>query len=224
VKLATLQALNEARARGEACVLLTDLRAGTQLLWPVDATPSTEVETACQAALQEETPRRLETTDGDWFVHPFLPPRRLVVVGAVHIAQALVRLAAEAGDEPVVVDPRSAFARPDRFPGLRVSTDWPDEFLEAEPLARRDALVTLTHDPKLDDPALELALRSPAHYIGALGSKKSHTARLERLRARGFEEASLARIHGPVGLPIGSRSPWEIAVSVMAQLIQVRRG
>ncbi len=223
MKLSDLEALNAARAGGQERVLLTELASGRQAMWPHDAPLDHELEAACRAALRDETPRRVEISGQDWFVHPFVPPRRLVVVGAVHIAQALVRLAAQAGDAPVVVDPRSAFARPDRFPGLRVSTDWPDEFLEAQPLGPRDALVTLTHDPKLDDPALDLALRSPAHYIGALGSKKSHRARLQRLRDRGFDEESLARIHGPVGLPIGSRSPFEIAVSVVAQMIQVRR-
>lgn len=157
------------------------------------------------------------------FVQVFNPPLRLVVVGAVHIAQQLVPLAATAGYEVTLVDPRRAWASGERFPGVALVTDWPDEALTALAPDHRTAVVTLTHDPKLDDPALAAALASPAFYIGALGSRRTQGKRLERLRAQGFDAAALGRIHGPVGLDIGAKSPAEIAVSILAQIIQVRR-
>ncbi|MEM1022963.1 MAG: XdhC family protein [Myxococcota bacterium] len=222
MRLQILEQLNAARSRAEPIVLVTNLDSGEQLIWREGA-QSESLDAACRRALDEERPRRLELEGRAYFLHPFLPSRRVVVVGAVHIAKALVSLIVQGGDQPVVVDPREAFARSDRFPGISLSTDWPDEYLERAPLSARDALVTLTHDPKLDDPALESALRSEAHYIGALGSRKSHADRRDRLRRRGFSEESLDRIHGPVGLPIGGRSPFEISVSIAAQMIEVRR-
>ena len=145
-------------------------------------------------------------------------------VGAVHIAQPLARMAALAGYLVTVVDPRTAFASDERFPGVEVSTDWPDEALEKLQLNRRTAVVTLTHDPKLDDPALATALRSDVFYIGALGSKRTHAGRLKRLGELGFGEKDFARIHGPVGLDIGAVSPSEIAISILAQITLVLRG
>jgi xanthine dehydrogenase accessory factor len=133
-------------------------------------------------------------------------------------------MAALAGYEVIVVDPRRAFATSERFPGLTLRHDWPDEALDAIRLDARSAVVTLTHDPKLDDPALDRALRSQAFYIGSLGSKKTHAARLQRLSEAGFDESALARIHGPAGLAIGAKSPAEIAVSVLAQLTAARHG
>ncbi|QUJ77450.1 XdhC family protein [Sulfitobacter albidus] len=157
--------------------------------------------------------------DGDTFVALHNPPLRLAIVGAVHIAQALVPMAQIAGFDAVVVDPREAFGAPARFPGARVLNDWPDAALAEVGLDARTALVLLTHDPKLDDPALLLALRSPAFYIGALGSKRTHAARVARMEEAGFDADTIARIHGPVGLDIGAASPPEIAVSILAQMI-----
>ena len=157
------------------------------------------------------------------FVQVFNPPLRLIVVGAVHVAQQLVPLAASAGYDVIVVDPRRAWASGERFPDVALVTEWPDEALQALALDHRTAVVTLTHDPKLDDPALAAALASPAFYIGALGSRRTQERRLERLRSQGVDTAALARIHGPVGLDIGAKSPAEIAVSILAQIIQVRR-
>jgi xanthine dehydrogenase accessory factor len=158
------------------------------------------------------------------FLQPFNPPLRLVLVGAVHIAQPLSRMAALADFEVVVVDPRSAFSTEARFPGVTRVTAWPDRALLELGLDRRTAVVTLTHDPKLDDPALVVALRSPAFYVGCLGSGKTHASRLSRLRDLGFAEADLSRMQGPVGLRIGARSPAEIAVSILAQIVeQLRR-
>lgn len=158
------------------------------------------------------------------FVAVHNPPLRLLVVGAVHIAQALVPMARISGYDPVVIDPREAFASDSRFPGETLVTDWPDEAVEQTGLDARTALVLLTHDPKLDDPALHAALRSEAFYIGALGSVRTHGQRVARLREAGFTDAEIARIHGPIGLDIGAADPAEIAVAVLAQMTAVLRG
>lgn len=163
--------------------------------------------------------------EGDVFVHIHNPPLRMVVVGAVHIAQALVPMARVAGYDPVLVDPRPAFAAEARFPGERIVEDWPDEALDALGLDARTCVVTLTHDPKLDDPAIERTLRSDVFYLGCLGSKRTHAKRVARLEEAGFSEAEIGRIHAPVGLNIGGRGPGEIAISIMAQVTEVlRRG
>src|SRR5258707_934249 len=142
------------------------------------------------------------------------------VEGAVHIAQPLVQMLSLADYQPIVIDPRQSFATEARFPGLELSTEWPDEALERLRPDHRSAVVTLTHDPKLDDPALAVALRSECFYIGALGSKRTHAARYQRLTEMGFTDADLARIHGPIGLSIGAVSPAEIAVSILGQMTQ----
>ncbi|MEP4195431.1 MAG: XdhC family protein [Aliishimia sp.] len=157
------------------------------------------------------------------FVAIHNPPLRLAVVGAVHIAQALVPMARIAGFDPVLIDPRGAFGSEARFPGETILDDWPDEALQTYGLDARTALVLLTHDPKLDDPALHIALRSKCFYIGALGSKRTHAKRVERLTSDGFSKDEIARIHAPVGLDIGSASPSEIGVSILAQMLQVLR-
>ena len=180
---------------------------------------------AVRAAHRRDKGRTVETDRGPLFIQVFNPPLRLIVVGAVHIAQALVPMASLAGYDVTVVDPRRAFASDARFPGVNVRQDWPDEALEELKPDARTAVVTLTHDPKLDDPALDLALRSEAFYIAALGSKRTQTARLERLAELGHPPATLGRIFGPAGLSIGAVSPAEIALSVMAEMTQVlRRG
>lgn len=161
--------------------------------------------------------------DGESFVTIHNPPLRLMIVGAVHIAQALVPMARIAGYDPVVIDPREGFASAARFPGETLLHDWPDDAVEAQGLDTRTALVLLTHDPKLDDPALERALRSEVFYIGALGSTRTHAKRLERLRAKGFSTEDLACIHGPIGLDIGASGPAEIAVAILAQMTRVLR-
>ncbi|MBY4891557.1 XdhC family protein [Rhodobacteraceae bacterium N5(2021)] len=161
--------------------------------------------------------------EGDVFVHIHNPPLRMIIVGAVHVAQALVPMARLAGYDPVIVDPRPAFAAAARFPGERIVEDWPDEALDALGLDARTCVVTLTHDPKLDDPAIERAVRSDIFYLGCLGSKRTHAKRVARLQEAGFPEAEIGRIHAPVGLDIGSRGPGEIAVSIMGQVTQVLR-
>ena len=191
----------------------------------IDELPQDEAETATvRDALRFDRGQSIETSDGMVLVQPFNPPLRLIVVGAVHIAQALVPMASLSGYEPAVIDPRRSFASDRRFPDVAVSRDWPDEALEALAIDARTAVVTLTHDPKLDDPALDVALRSPAFYIASLGSRRTHAARQERLRALGHGDEALRRIHGPAGLALGAVSPAEIAVSVMAEMTQVLRG
>jgi xanthine dehydrogenase accessory factor len=162
--------------------------------------------------------------DGVTFVAVHNPPLRLIVVGAVHIAQALVPMARIAGYDPVLIDPRDSFAASDRFPGETILRDWPDEAVAQLGLDPRTALVLLTHDPKLDDPALQAALAAEVFYIGALGSTRTHAKRVDRMTAAGFTEAQIARIHGPVGLDIGAAGPAEIAVSILAQMTGVLRG
>ena len=162
--------------------------------------------------------------DGETFVAVHNPPLRLLVVGAVHIAQALVGMARIAGYDPVLIDPRDAFASQARFPGETIVQDWPDEAVAALGLDARTALVLLSHDPKLDDPALMAALNSDVFYIGALGSKRTHAKRVERLEQAGFDAGQIGRIHGPVGLDIGAAGPAEIAVAILAQITGVLRG
>ncbi|NVO55050.1 XdhC family protein [Rhodobacteraceae bacterium B1Z28] len=162
--------------------------------------------------------------DGKTFVAVHNPPLRLIVVGAVHIAQALVPMARIAGYDPAIVDPRDAFASNARFPGEKILTDWPDEAVAKLGLDTRTAVVLLTHDPKLDDPALQAALNAGVFYIGALGSTRTHAKRVERMKSSGFTEAQIARIHGPVGLDIGASDPSEIAVAILAQMTAVLRG
>lgn len=161
--------------------------------------------------------------DGDRFIAPHNPPLRLIVVGAVHIAQPLLAMARLAGYDPTLIDPRETFGAAERFPGEVILDDWPDDALAALHPDARSAIVTLTHDPKLDDPAIRFALRSPAFYLGCLGSKKTHAKRVERLQEAGFAAAEIARIHAPVGLYIGAKTPAEIAVSILAQITQVLR-
>ncbi|MCV3271089.1 XdhC family protein [Roseobacter sinensis] len=164
-------------------------------------------------------------TEGEVFVAIHNPPLRLVIVGAVHIAQALVPMARIAGYDPYIVDPREAFGSEARFPGERILSDWPDEALDAIGVDSRTAVVLLTHDPKLDDPALLIALRSEAFYIGALGSKRTHASRMQRLGEAGIDASRLERIHGPIGLDIGAAGPPEIAVAILAEMTRVlRRG
>ncbi|WP_170439394.1 XdhC family protein [Ruegeria arenilitoris] len=162
--------------------------------------------------------------DGQTFVAVHNPPLRLIVVGAVHIAQALVPMARIAGYDPIIIDPREAFASQSRFPGEKLLTDWPDEAVASIGLDARTAVVLLTHDPKLDDPALQAALNSEVFYIGALGSSRTHAKRVQRMTEAGFSAAQLQRIHGPIGLDIGAAGPAEIAVAIIAQMTAVLRG
>jgi xanthine dehydrogenase accessory factor len=209
-------------------VLATNLKSGDEKLiylndLKLETSIPTELIEAAATAFRSDLGVTVDTADGPVFLHVFNPPLRMLIVGAVHIAQPLARMAALAGYDVTVVDPRSAFATGERFPGVTLLTDWPDDALSTLAPDARTAVVTLTHDPKLDDPALDVALRSPAFYVGALGSRKTHAARLHRLGKLGFGDSQLARIRGPVGLAIGARSPAEIAVSILAQVTETLR-
>lgn len=230
MKTALLYRLLADRAANIPVALVTELGSGRQAIVHDQGVPSGELAldeaqlAEARRALRSDESGTLEAGGGKLFAQVHNPPPRLLLVGAVHISQALAPMAALAGYGVSVIDPRRAFATDERFPGIAMRGDWPDEAMAELKPDRRTAVVTLTHDPKLDDPALQAALRSPAFYIGALGSKKTHAARLERLAAAGFTPAEVARIHGPVGLSIGALSPAEIAVSVLAQITAVRRG
>ena len=221
-----LEQLHACRAAGASCVTFRNLDTHDSfVLEPglhVDEQHAELHELALQA-LQTDRCVRHQVQGQDWFIQPVNTPLRLIIIGAVHTAQHLAGYALSCGYEVVVVDPRPAFASAARFPGVALNTEWPDYALELLAPDQRTALVTLSHDPKLDDPALQAALRSPAFYIGALGSSKTHAARRQRLRAAGLEEAEIAPLKAPVGLDIGARSPAEIAVSIMAQITRTLR-
>ena len=212
------------RAEKRAVVLATRLTDGIQkLVYPSDKQEKSWLIEAASEVLAGDKGRILEGPDGEWFLNPFNPPLRLVLVGAVHIAQPLARMGALSGYDVTVIDPRTSFASEERFPDIHLVADWPDEAMSALAPDARTAIVTLTHDPKLDDPALQVALRSSAFYIGSLGSKKTHAARVTRLTEADFSEDEIARIHGPVGLAIGAKSPAEIAISIMAEITETLR-
>ncbi len=214
--------LNAARHAGRAIVRATDLASGDECL--IDPyTDHSPLGLAARDAARDDRSAPVEIEGRNWFLTVFNPPLDLVIIGAVHIAQPLARLGAMAGYGVRVIDPRTAFATQERFPGVTLIHAWADEALAKAPLGPRSAMVALTHDPKLDDPALTAALNSPCFYIGALGSKKTHAGRLARLKQAGFGDEQLVRIHGPVGLDIGAKSPAEIAVSIMAEMTKVLR-
>lgn len=216
---ALLDELRAARAGGRPVALVTWLDGREQQLCTAADAP---------AGLVEVVSRALATgaaeLAGQVLVEPQLPRPRLVVIGAVHIAEPLAQMAALAGFAVTIVDPRRSWATAARFPGQALITSWPDVALRELGLDARSAVVTLTHDPKLDDPALVAALASPAFYVGCLGSQKTHAARRARLLDAGVDPAALDRLHGPVGLRIGARSPAEIAVSILAEIIARLRG
>jgi len=218
-----LAALAAAREQKRPVVVATQLPGGAQRLLPDPAAPDSLNETARDVLISDVS--GTHKIDGvDWFMHAYNPPLRLVIVGAVHIAQALVQFSSSCGYATTVVDPRRSFASDERFPNVTISTAWPDEAMDAFQPDSRTAVVTLTHDPKLDDPALDRALKSGAFYIGALGSRRTHAARLKRLRELGHTDDEMSRIRGPVGLNIEAVTAPEIAASIIAEIIAVRRG
>ncbi len=219
------QLLAERRAR-RAVAVVTRLADGTQALVGDDGVAGDLALTPAQLAetrrcLAADRSGALDSGEGGLFVRCHVTAPRLLVIGAVHITQALAPMAAMAGFEVTVIDPRRAFATAERLPGVGVTTEWPDEALARLGIDARTAVVTLSHDPKLDDPALVAALGSDAFYIGALGSSRTHAKRVARLEEAGLGEA-IGRIHAPVGLDLGGRSPAEIAVAILAQVIQAR--
>ena len=226
MKSDTLKQLLKDQDSKTAVALATDLATGDQaLIYFEDATGALaadpDVVAAARDAMRDDKSRMVSTPNGDIFFHVYNPPLRMVLVGAVHIAQPLARMAAVAGYDVAVVDPRQSFATAERFPGITIVDEWPDDGLKSLDLDRRTAVVTLTHDPKLDDPALGVAIRSPAFFVGSLGSRKTHAGRVERLTEEGFSTAEISRIHGPIGLDVGAVSPAEIVVSILAQVTAV---
>lgn len=222
MKAALLAELRAARAAGRPVVLATWLDGSDQRLWtPADAP-------AALAAAVADALRTDQATVHDGptpvLLEPHNPPLRLIIVGAVHVAEPLAQVAAVAGFAITIVDPRRAFATAARFPGRALVTAWPDDAIAALAPDARTAVVTLTHDPKLDDPALIAALATPAFYVGCLGSTRTHAARRARLGQGGVAAAALDRLHGPVGLRIGARTPAEIAVSILGEIIATLRG
>ena len=220
-----------AAARDHRSVALaTDLTAGRQVLFDGDqvegdlALDSTTLDKV-RETWRSGRNRTIETEAGPVFVEVLTPPHRCFIVGAVHIAQPLAKMLAMADYSVTIIDPRESFATEARFPGIEMTSEWPDEALERLKPDRGSAVVALTHDPKLDDPALAAALRSDCFYIGALGSRRNHAGRCARLKEQGFTDSDVARIRGPVGLAIGAISPAEVAVSIVAQMTQIlRRG
>lgn len=220
------------RADKRAVALVTDIESAIQCLVYADSTiykcdqqeigPEAEMVDTARRILGEQRSATIEIADSRFLIRAYLPALRLIVIGAVHIAQALLPMAKVAGFEVHLIDPREAFGADNRFPGVDVIRQWPDQACEALSLDSSTAVVTLSHDPKIDEPALRMALASEAFYVGALGSRRTHAARVERLSALGIDADALARIHAPIGLPLGGREPAEIAVSILAEIIETR--
>ena len=225
MRAAVLQRLVEAQQTGRNVLLATRLTDGVQELIEAGHAPRRLSLDAAQVghALRTGESGMVETPEGAVFLRPYIRAPRIIMVGAVHIAQALVAIAPTAGFRVTVLDPRAGFATAKRFPGAVLLRQWPDEAMATLQLDARTAVVALTHDPKIDDPALVAALQSDAFYVGALGSRKTQGARRERLGALGFTATDLDRVHGPIGLPIGARTPEEIAVAVLAEVIGALR-
>ncbi len=223
--LALLQRLNAARAAREAAICITDTATGAvRLVVEKDGYAGDPLVDELAVRFRSGASGTVLAADGTGrFLTVHLPPPRLIVIGAVHISQALAPMARIAGFDMTIVDPRQAFATPDRFPQVTVISEWPETAIPRIGLDAFTALAALTHDPKIDDYALAAALRADCFYVGALGSRKTHARRVERLAALGFDEATLGRIHAPIGLAIGAQSPAEIAVAVLAEVILALR-
>jgi len=225
MRLDLLAALNEERARRRAAILVTELESGhVRLVREAEIAKDPLAETLA-SQLRTGKSGLVEAEGARVFLELHLPPPRLVITGAVHVSQALAPMAKLLGYDVTIVDPRTAFATPARFPDVALIAEWPDTALPRLGLDHWTALVALTHDPKIDEPALAAALASRCFYVGALGSKKTHARRVESLRKRGVTEEALARIHAPIGLAIGASSPPEIALAILAEItLRLRRG
>lgn len=219
MKRVLLKAVLEASRERRAVAVVTTLENGEQRLVAKENLGSDPL----GAALEEAFRFDQSGLHGGEFVHIHNPPLRLVIIGAVHIAQGVIPMARQAGYDIKVIDPRGAFATGARFPDITLHTTWPEDVLPGLGVDARTALLALTHDPKIDDPALSIALKSECFYIGALGSKKTQASRVERLQKMGFSDAVIARIHGPIGLPIGAKGAAEIAISIMAEMTRSLR-
>lgn len=223
MRLDLLSSLNVERAARRAVVLVTAIESGAQRLVTRDLIDTDPLRESLRKRLHSGKSGMEETSEGRVFLTIHVPPPRMVITGAVHISQTLAPIAKLAGYDVTIVDPRTAFATPERFPDVSLLAEWPENALPRLAIDRYTAFVALTHDPKIDDFGLVEALRNECFYVGALGSKKTHARRVERLRAQGLSEVAIARIHAPIGLDIGAVSPAEIAVAVMAEITTVRR-
>ena len=218
MKLAILKALNSERAARRAAIVVTDTASGAQRLVKAADIAADPLKDLLEKHLRMGKSGMAETAEGRVFLTVHVPPPRLVITGAVHISQALAPMARLVGYDVTIVDPRTAFASVERFPDVKVIAEWPDVALPPLGIDHYTAFVALTHDPKIDDPALAHALARDCFYIGALGSKKTHARRVERLKAQGMTDTQIARIHSPIGLAIGAVSPSEIAVSIIGEI------
>jgi len=218
VKLTVLSALNVERAARRAAIVVTNVASGAQRLVKATDIGKDPLEAELAARLRTGKSGMAETAEGRVFLTVYVPAPQLVITGAVHISQALAPIGRLLGYDVTIVDPRTAFASIERFPDVKVIAEWPDQALPPLNVDRYTAFVALTHDPKIDDPALIHALSRDCFYIGALGSKKTHARRVERLKQQGLTDADIGRIHAPIGLEIGAVSPAEIAVAIMAQI------
>jgi xanthine dehydrogenase accessory factor len=218
VKLDVLAALNAERAARRAAIVVTDVASGAERLVKGAEVERDPLKDVLKERLRTGKSGMVETQEGRVFLTVHVPPPRLVITGAVHISQALAPIARVVGYDVTIVDPRTAFASIERFPDVKVIAEWPDTALPPLNVDRYTAFVALTHDPKIDDPALTHALARDCFYIGALGSKKTHARRVERLKGQGIGDAAIARIHAPIGLEIGAVSPPEIAVAIMGEI------
>jgi len=218
MKLEILSALNAERAARRAAVVVTDVENGAQRLVKAADVAADPLEEVLEERLRSGKSGVAETNQGRVFLTVHVPPPHLVITGAVHISQALAPMAKLAGYDVAIVDPRTAFATKERFPDVPMLAEWPDTALPRLAVDRYTAFVALTHDPKIDDPALAYALARDCFYIGALGSKKTHARRIARLEAQGVSKQALSRIHAPIGLTIGAVSPAEIAVAILGEI------
>ena len=220
MKLDLLTALNGERAARRAAIVVTNVASGKQRLVKAAEIAKDPLKDVLAEHLRSGKSGMAETAEGRVFLTVYVPAPQLVITGAVHISQVLAPIAKLLGYDVTIVDPRTAFASVERFPDVKVIAEWPDKALPPLGIDHYTAFVALTHDPKIDDPALVHALSRDCFYIGALGSRKTHARRLERLKQQGLSEADLARIHAPIGLTIGAVSPAEIAVAIMAQITE----
>jgi len=220
LRLEILSALNAERAARRAAVVVTDVATGAQRLVKAADVAGDPLKEILEQHLRSGKSGMEETAQGRVFLTVHVPPPRLVITGAVHISQTLAPIGHLLGYDVTIVDPRTAFASVERFPDVKVIAEWPDTALPRLGIDRYTAFVALTHDPKIDDPALTHALSRDCFYIGALGSKKTHARRVGRLKEQGLSDADIARIHAPIGLPIGAVSPAEIAVAIMGEITE----
>jgi len=220
----TLSLILSEKSNRNTIIVATEISSGEQII--INENNDTEINNKILVSAKNNIlhgkSEVLEIDSKKWFINISLPPLRLITVGAVHIAQPLAEMATISGYEVTIIDPRAAFANNHRFPDIKIIIDWPEEAINNLKIDNRTAVVTLTHDPKLDDSALNAVLKSDAFYIGSLGSKKTHNARIQRLKASNFSSDEINRIHGPIGLDIGAKSPQEIAISIISEIISIR--